>query len=118
MAPRGGKAVLTEFLPFIVVLLLSILVYGLWFLESVRIAKYSQSWNASLWPLSIPVGLLLLTDAVKRLDIKSACAASPCLSPYVLFHAWSGALSALAGNTLYMFVTVVGLWILVILRVG
>jgi hypothetical protein len=114
---RGGlKAVLREFSPFAAALLLSAVIYGPWFLEAARIADYSQTWNASLWPMSIPVGLLLLTDALRRSRVKSAYAAAPCLSPYVLFHAWSGALSALADNALYMFVTVVGLWILVVSR--
>ena len=40
-------------------------------------------------------------------------AASPCLSPYVLFHSWPGAVAAflvLPGETL---AAVVGLWVLV-----
>jgi hypothetical protein len=43
-------------------------------------------------------------------------AASPCLSPYVLFHAWSGALASIAPLRFEMIAVVIGLWILVILR--
>ena len=43
-------------------------------------------------------------------------AASPCLSPYVLLHAWSGALASLASLNAEMVAAVIGLWIMVILR--
>lgn len=43
-------------------------------------------------------------------------AASPCLSPYVLLHAWSGALASVVSFTPEIIAAVVGLWILVFIR--
>jgi hypothetical protein len=89
--------------------LLSFLVFGFWPLSFVD--PVSFWWNASLWPYSIPVGLVLLTAAFRREDLRFAMAASPCLSPYVLLHSWSGALVALASYPPEMISAVVGLWI-------
>lgn len=109
----GGLArVIQVFTPVTVILLLSLAIFGLWPLASIRILEYSRGWNASLWPTSIPVGLALTVAAIRRRDKRYAMGASPCLSPYVLFHAWSGALVALVSNTPEMLAAVAGLWIL------
>ncbi len=76
----------------------------------------AQTFNASLWPVSLPVGLTLIVAAIRRRNIKFAMPASPCFSPYVLFHSWSAALVALSAQTTEMVTAVIGLWILVIIR--
>jgi hypothetical protein len=43
--------------------------------------------------------------------------AAPCLSSYVLFHSWSGALMAIVPQQFNTLIAVIGLWILVLLRV-
>ncbi len=67
--------------------------------------------------ISIPIGLTLAVAALYRRRIQLAMAASPLLSPYVLFHAYSGALAALATYSVEMITAVIGLWILVLIRV-
>ena len=114
---RKGRAreVVRVFAPFTIVLLLSFVVFGFYPREWVTV-EVDQWWNASLWPMSIPVGLTLAVAAIYRRRVQFAMAASPLLSPYVLFHAYSGALSALAGYTVEMVTAVIGLWILVLMR--
>lgn len=110
----GWKQVLTTFAPFTIVLLLSFAIFGLWPLGAVEVT--GVSFNASLWPLSIPVGLALLVTAVRKRRIEYAMAASPCLSPYALFYSWTGVLLAIIASVPETIAAVIGLWILVAIR--
>jgi hypothetical protein len=74
----------------------------------------AQAFNTSLWPTSIPVGLALLVTSIKTRKINYAMVASPCLSPYVLLHAWAGALVSIATLNAEMIVVVISMWALVI----
>jgi hypothetical protein len=109
----GPIRVVKVFAPVGLALLLSFGLFGWWPLAGVRILEYSRLWNASLWPVSIPVGLALAVTALRRRDKRLAMGASPCLSPYVLFHAWSGALASIVSSTPETVAAVIGLWILV-----
>ena len=100
--------------PISIAYLLSFILFGFWPIRFVE--PVSFWWNASLWPASIPVGLVLITAAIRRNNIKPAMAASPCFSPYVLLHSWSGALVALSQDQFEMSSAVIGLWIMVIIR--
>ncbi len=101
-------------LPVTLTLALSVLVLGPWPLRwTIRPAEW---WNASLWPMSIPVGLALLVASVRKRKAEYAMAASPCLSPYVLLHGWSGALVSIVRHQGEMLAAVLGLWILVAIR--
>ncbi len=111
---NGWREVARVFWPVVTVTLISFLLYGFWPLIWLR--KPSQYWNASLWPVSIPIGLTLAVAAIYRRRLHFAMSASPLLSPYVLFHAYSGALAALATFTVEMVTAVIGLWILVLIR--
>jgi hypothetical protein len=114
---KGGvRQVIKDFLPFTLALFISFLLFGFWPIHYMDIQTTSQTWNASLWPASIPVGLALAVASIRMRDIRLAMGASPCLSPYVLLHAWSGALAALAKMPIEMLAAVAGLWILVILQ--
>jgi len=113
---NGWKEVLRVFSPVSLALGLSFLLYGLWPLNAMQIFQDSRTWNASLWPASIPVGLGLLWASLRKREIRYAMAASPCLSPYVLFHSWAGALVTLVTLPGEMLAAVVGLWILVIIQ--
>jgi hypothetical protein len=110
----GVKELLKTFAPVVVAYGLSILIFGPWPLRATR--EVGLWWNASLWPVSIPVGLALLAAAIHRGSLRFAMAASPCLSPYVLFHSWVIALMAIITSTPETVVAVVGLWILVAIR--
>ena len=114
---RGGpKEVVRVFWPVSAALGISFLLFGLWPLRFQQTIALTQSYNASLWPLSIPVGLALLAAALRRRSLRPAMAASPCLSPYVLLHAWVGALAAILELPLETVVAVLGLWLVVLLR--
>lgn len=111
---KGWRQTLNTFAPVSIALLASFVIFGFWPL------RFSDPvgfwWNASLWPASIPVGLVLLVTAIRRRVPEFAMASSPCLSPYVLLHSWAGALVALSRLQVEMVVAVIGLWITVLVR--
>jgi hypothetical protein len=108
------REVLRVFWPVTVAMLATFAVFGLYPLRYAHTLSFW--WNASLWPESIPVGLALLVASLRRRRMEYALAASPCLSPYVLFHSWSGALVALVASETEFLAAVAGLWVLVIVR--
>jgi hypothetical protein len=110
----GWKLVLKTFAPFTAVLLLSFAIFGFW--PTYSFSVISVSYNASLWPLSIPVGLALLVTAIRKRKIEYAMAASPCLSPYLLFYSWGGVLLSIISSVPETVAAVIGLWILVAIR--
>jgi hypothetical protein len=59
-----------------------------------------------------------MVAAFRRREKRYAMAASPALSPYVLFHSWSAALAALLPEQAEFIAAVIGLWILIIIRAG
>jgi len=48
----------------------------------------AMPWNTSLWPISLPLGLILLVFAARYDDEKMALASAPLLSPYLAIHSW------------------------------
>jgi len=114
---KGGlREVVRISWPVSLVVLISFALFGLWPMRFRDILPLARKINASLWPVSIPVGLALLTASIRKREIRYAMGASPCLSPYVLFHGWTGALASIASSTTEMIAAVVGLWILVAIR--
>lgn len=114
---KGGfREVLRVFSPILAISLSSFVLFGLWPLNFH--AEVGLWWNASLWPLSIPFGIILIVIAIRRRRMEYAMVASPCLSPYVLFHAWAGALMAIVSNGPATIAAVFGLWAIVALRLG
>jgi uncharacterized membrane protein len=112
---RGGwKEAVRIFWPVTAAFGLSLIIFGPWPLRLTQ--QVAVSWNSSLWPYSIPVGLALLVSAVRKRKIEFAMAASPCLSPFLMLHSWVGALLAVAGSLPEMIAAFVGFWILIILR--
>lgn len=102
--------------PVTLSLVISFVLYGFWPLRFKETLLLTQAYNASLWPSSIPVGLALLISAIRKHNIRPAAAASPCLSPYVLLHAWSGALVSVTPDIPETVAAVIGLWVLVAIR--
>ncbi len=112
---KGGlKLVIKTFSPVITVSALSFALFGLWPLKISH--TLDLQWNASLWPVSIPVGLALFVAAIRKRKIEYSMAASPCLSPYVALHSWIGTLLAIVSSVPETIAAVVGLWLVVILR--
>lgn len=112
----GWKQVVKTFSPFTIVLLLSLLIFGLWPLEFIRQGVPQVFYNTSLWPLSMPVGVALFVASIRKRKIEYAMAASPCLSPYLLFYSWGGVLLSIISSVPETIAAVVGLWGLVIMR--
>jgi hypothetical protein len=110
----GWKLVIKTFAPFTIVLLLSFIMFGFWPSYSFKVIEVW--YNASLLPMSIPVGLALLVTALRKRKIEYAMAASPCLSPYALFYSWTGALLAIVSSTPETIAAVIGLWVLIAIR--
>jgi hypothetical protein len=110
----GIKETIRVFAPVTAALLLSFLVYGLWPLGFKDMVTYN--WNASLWPLSLPVGLCLLALAFRKKEIRCAIAASPCLSPYVLFHSWAGVMGSILKDKTLSVCAFIGLWAVILIR--
>lgn len=113
---RGLKGVLKIFFPVTIALLLSFLLFGNW-LES-SLFPLNQNWNTSLWPQSVPIGLVLLAKSINTKKMGSAMIASPLFSPYLAAHSWSAALLGLVPNTLYVVVCSIGMWLTFILGGG
>ncbi len=110
----GWREILRVFLPITMATLLSLIFYGLWPLRAgVEVGLW---WNASLWPMSLPIGIVLLVTAIRKRKINYAMGASPCFAPYILFHSWIVAVYALIESTPETIAVVIGLWLLVILR--
>jgi hypothetical protein len=113
----GGVARLVRvYWPITLVTLISVALFGPWPLRFLETPGLVSSYNASLWPASIPVGMALLVASIRTRKIRFALAASPCLSPVVLLHAWSGALVAVVVSTSELVAAVVGMWVLVIIQ--
>jgi len=110
----GFVKVVRTFIPFGVAMILSIAVFGPWFLSISN--EINLAGNSSLWPLSIPIGLTFLVASIRKNEIRYSMAASPFLSPYVIMHSWIGAFLALAPLTYEITAAVIGMWIVVIIR--
>jgi hypothetical protein len=111
---NGLKEVIRVFWPVTLSTLASFVLFGLWPLRSS--SALTESGNSSLWPLSIPVGLALLVAALRERKSGYAMGAAPCLSPFVNFHSWSGALIAIVPRVPETIAAVAGLWILILIR--
>ena len=109
----GWRGIWTTTWPVTLALVVSFLLFGPWPLRAA--GHPGQGWNASLWPWSLPVGVGLLVYGVWTRDRRAALAAAPFCSPYVLLHAWTGAVLALVGRTWVLALVVAGLWGLVLL---
>jgi hypothetical protein len=110
----GLREMLRVFAPITIATLLSLMLYGLWPLRAgVEVGLW---WNASLWPMSLPAGIVLLVTSVRKRQINYAMGASPCFAPYILFHSWIVAVYALIKSTPETIAVVIGLWLLVMLR--
>ncbi|MBI9047475.1 MAG: hypothetical protein JEZ06_23520 [Anaerolineaceae bacterium] len=104
------KTLIKTFAPFIVVLVLSFVFFGLW---PFNFNLVQEAYNASAWPLSLPFGIVLLVKALKDKEIRIAQAISPLLSPHVMFYSWATFLFALISNPFYLLLAVASSWLLV-----
>lgn len=105
------REVIAQFWPLAAMSLLSLLIFGLWPLRVRDYAGYAGSFNVSLWPYGIPIGLTLLAIALRDRRRDAALIASPFLSPYMVLIGWTEALAGLIPRTLEIVVASIGTWI-------
>lgn len=80
--------------PFVILMIVTTLVYGAWFLGSAD--AVGKGWNSAPWPWGIPVGLILLFIGVKRRELRWALMAIPFVTPYLTLYTWAFAIMGLA----------------------
>ncbi len=104
------KNFIRTFIPFTIVFLISLTIFGLW---PLRFSTVQAAYNASAWPISLPFGIVLLYKSLKRHQVRIAQAISPLFSPHVMFHSWATMLYALAPDTSELIVAVLSSWLIV-----
>lgn len=111
----GIKQVLKVFTPVCIAYLASFALYGFWPLKN----EYNTQdlYQVSLWPISIPIGLVVLTQAIRTQKAGLSMVASPFLSPYVQAYSWVGAIFGLLPLQVETIVAVIGVWIWQIIRI-
>ena len=108
----GWRNIIRVFSPVMIAFLISFLVYGFW--PSNAIWRVDHGTNMSLWPTSIPIGLVVLSLAIRKKEKRFAISASPFLSPYISPHSWATALIGLLPMQTEMILAVIGSWIVYI----
>lgn len=108
------SGVIKVYAPVVTAYILSLIFFGFW--PSKFLAAINSSFNASLWPLSLPIGLVLLTTALRKDEAQYSIMASPFMSPYVLLHSWVVAFIPLATSSYETAAAVIGMWIVFFLR--
>lgn len=85
---KGWKRTLRMFAPLILMLAISVLLYGAWFLNSSRVVGMDHN-SISFFPYGVPVGIALIIAGVARRNIGYALMAIPLTTPYMIFHTWA-----------------------------
>ena len=107
--PGVAKAVT----PTVVLTIAFMFVYGLWFMEIVRDSAWALNVrNDTLWPWSIPFGLIALYLTWKRKDVSWSIAAGPLLFPYASFHSYVALLMPFCKSQKQMLIAVGVFWLL------
>ncbi len=92
----------------------SFLLFGLWPLRGGQV--FEGLVNTSLFPQSIPIGLVLAVLAFRIKKRQLSIAASPFLSPYVPGYSWIGVFLGLMPFTTEFIAAVVGYWVWVLVN--
>jgi hypothetical protein len=113
---RKGRVheVVRVFAPVTIAFLITFVLFGFWVRKWTE--QPEQWWNASLFPWSVPFGVYLMVQAIRKREIKYALPAGPSLSPYVLFHSWSAAAIAVVASDRWTLIVSGALWVLVLIR--
>lgn len=109
------REVFRVFFPVSISILLSVLIYGPWIFNSLGLLDSDINWNTSLWPMSIPFGLILMAAALRKKNPRYAYAASPFLSPYLAGYSWVVVIYAVLPLPLESVAAIVGFWLAIII---
>lgn len=108
------KKVFQSFTPVVIAYLLSFAAYGFWLQKVDTLVEGSSLrsyMDINLWPVSIPLGLVLLVIALRQRNQFFAFMASPFLSPYVGANSYAVVILGLARYPLEAVAASAGLWI-------
>jgi hypothetical protein len=106
----GWKQVTKIFSPVIIGYILSFITYGYHPLFGANLIDIH--YNVSLWPWSIPFGILFLIFALKSRKLNWSLLASPLLAPYIAFHSFHGVFLALVKRPILLVIAVIIVWLL------
>ena len=107
----GVREVLRVFWPVTAVTALSFVIFGWWPLQGASVAV-TGSFNWSIFPTGIPLGLVAIAAAIQHREQRLAQASMPFLSPYITLNSWSGALASLLPSDWLMAAAVAGLYLI------
>jgi len=85
--------VVRTFSPMLIVYLLAVIAFPIWIPRMLE--NPSSSWNRSLFPYAIPVGVFVMWLAIRRKNPYLALAASAFLTPYMTLYSYSAVQIAL-----------------------
>lgn len=113
---KGWAGVLKAVIPSAVAYAVSLAAFGNWLVWFAFPA--GQSYNTSLFPPSLPIGLILLINAIRQRRFEHSVVASPFLSPYLAAHSWGVALLGLSPGTLPVVVASLSTWVIFLMGGG
>jgi len=106
----GFKKIASSFAPVVGATLISFALFGWW--PAAGFSEIGKSFDASLWPQSFPIGLVILASAIRTRRPGLALASSPFFSPYVAPSSWGAAVLGLLPQEIETIIAVIGIWIL------
>ncbi|MGD0806317.1 MAG: hypothetical protein ABSA10_02380 [Anaerolineales bacterium] len=109
-AGGGIKKLVSIFLPLACLVIVSYIVFGSDLFTKSNLV-FSPT-NTSLWPRSIPIGLVILVAAVRHKKKFLSMTASPFLSPYLSIHSWASAIVGLSDDPVFPIVISVCTWVI------
>lgn len=106
------KEVIKVFSPVTIAFGISFLLYGFYPLKASKFITEELAWNQSLWPYSIPIGLLVLGYAIYKNNKWYAISSTPLLSPYFNPYSLPAAFLGFIKNELLFLILVFIYWLL------
>lgn len=114
---KGGiNSVIRTFAPITIALGLSFVLFGNW-LHGRQEDLLGSTWNASLWPWALPIGIVLVALSIRDRRKELAMSASPFLSPYLAYHSWASVLTGLLKDDFVIIIAVAAMWFVIGIRI-
>lgn len=112
---KGGiREVMKVCAPFGAIVVLSLILFG-WWPASLEVAT-DKVWNIANWPYMLPIGVVLLTKAIRERKHGLAISAGPFLSPYIGTYSLPLAVLGLLPNELETVLAILALWFVFFIR--
>ena len=105
----GWKEVLKICTPTAVLFIISLVIFGFW---PARMGWAADvPWNISPWPFMLPIGIVLLSKALKERNKGYSISSSVFFSPYLGLQSLAIPVLGLINSELYFSMAVFGLWL-------